>query len=125
MINIKDLKTGQVLLLVKRKYEKGIHVKESDEFTKVEIAKVGRRYVTLKNDVSSPTFDSQKDFKIGNGYKTMNYELYLSEKDYFNELQRSELLKEIKEFFNYLNYSRHLNMSLEDLEVIKKIIEKY
>lgn len=41
MINIKDLKVNQVLLLVKRKYEKGIHVKESDEFTKVEIAKVG------------------------------------------------------------------------------------
>lgn len=55
----------------------------------------------------------------------MKYELYLSEEDYFNELQRSELLKEIKEFFNYLNYSRHLNMSLEDLEIIKKIIEKY
>ena len=70
-------------------------------------------------------FDLQKDFKIDNGYKTMKYELYLSEEDYFNELQRSELLKEIKEFFNYLNYSRHLNMSLEDLEIIKKIIEKY
>ena len=122
MINIKDLKVNQVLLLVKRKYEKGIHVKESDEFTEVEIAKVGRRYITIKNNVSSPVFDSQKDFKIDNGYETMKYELYLSEEDYFNELQRSELLKEIKEFFNYLNYSRHLNMSLEDLEIIKKII---
>lgn len=125
MINIKDLKVNQVLLLVKRKYEKGIHVKESDEFTKVEIETVGRRYITIKNNVSSPVFDSKKDFKIDNGYKTMKYELYLSEEDYFNELQRSELLKEIKEFFNYLNYSQHLNMSFEDLEIIKNIIEKY
>ena len=124
MINIKDLKVNQALLLVKRRYEKGIHVKESDEFTKVEIAKVGRRYVTIKNNVSSPIFDSQKDFKIDNGYKTMKYELYLSEEDYFNELQKSELLKEVKEFFDS-NYSQNLNMSLEDLEVIKKIIEKY
>lgn len=44
---------------------------------------------------------------------------------YFNELQRSELLKEIKEFFSYLNSSQTLNMNLEDLEVVKKIIEKY
>lgn len=125
MINIKDLKTGQVLLLVKRRFEKGMHVKESDEFTEVEIVKVGRRYMKIENNIYSLIFDSQKDFKIDNGYKTMKYELYLSEEDYFNELQRSELLKEIKEFFNYLNYSRHLNMSLEDLEIIKKIIEKY
>ena len=125
MINIKDLKVNQVLLLVKRKYEKGIHVKESDEFTKVEIETVGSRYITIKNNVSSPVFDSKKDFKIDNGYKTMKYELYLSEEDYFNELQRSELLKEIKEFFDYLNCSQKLNMSLKDLEVIKKIIEKY
>lgn len=125
MINIKDLKVNQALLLVKRRYEKGIHKKESDEFTKVEIAKVGRRYVTLKNDVTSPIFDSQKDFKIDNGYKTMKYELYLSEEDYFNELQRSELLKKIEEFFNYSNSSQNLNMSFEDLEIIKNIIEKY
>lgn len=125
MINLKDLKTGQVLLLVKRKYEKGIHVKESDEFTEVEIVKVGRRYIKIQNNIHSLIFDSQKDFKISSGYKTMKYGLYLSKQDYFNELQRSELLKEIKEFFSYLNSSQTLNMSFEDLEVIKKIIEKY
>ena len=125
MINIKDLKVNQVLLLVKRKYEKGLYVKESDEFTKVEIKKVGRRYIKIQNNIHSLIFDLQKDFKIDNGYGKMKYGLYLSEEDYFDELQRSKLLKEIKEFFKYLNSSQKINMSLKDLEIIKNIIEKY
>ena len=54
----------------------------------------------------------------------VKFGLYLSEKDYFDELIKVDLLKKIKDFFSYINKQCNL-LSLEELENINSIIEKY
>lgn len=124
MINIKNLKVGQTLYLVRKGYENNLHKKELDKISKVEIIKVGRRYVTVSIGGYFKTFDSQEDFKIYHGYKQMKQGLYLSEKDYFEELKKEKLLKKIRDFFSYSDKQCEL-LSLEDLENINSIINKH
>ena len=124
MIDIKDLKVGQNLYLVRKGYENSIHKRELDKISKAEVIKVGRRYVTVDTDVTTETFDSQKDFKIYNGYDRVKFGLYLHEKDYFDEIAKADLLKKIRDFFNYSDKQCKL-LSLKDLETINEIIEKY
>ena len=133
MINIKSLKAGQTLYLVRKGYESNTHKRELDEIKKVEVIKVGRKYVIVNVGGYFETFDSQKNFKIYNGYGMVKFGLYLSEKDYvykrqekdyFDELIKVDLLKKIKDFFSYINKQCNL-LSLEELENINSIIEKY
>nr|DAY32335.1 MAG TPA: hypothetical protein [Caudoviricetes sp.] len=124
MINIKDLKIGQILYLVRKGYESNIHKRELDKISKVEVIKVGRKYVTVSVGGYFETFDSQKDFKIYNGYERVKFGLYFSEKDYFDELKKEKLLKKIRDSFNYSNKQCEM-LSLKDLETINEIIEKY
>lgn len=124
MINIKDLKVGQTLYLVRKGYENNTHKRELDKISKAEVIKVGRRYVTVDTSITTETFDSQKDFKIYNGYDRVKFGLYLREKDYFDELTKADLLKKIRDFFNYANKQCNL-LSLKDLETINEIIKKY
>lgn len=124
MINIKNLKVGQTLYLVRKGYENSIHKRELDKISKAEVIKVGRRYVTVDTDITTETFDSQEDFKICHGYKRMKQGLYLSEKDYFDELTMADLLKKIRDFFSYSGKQCDL-LRLEDLETINEIIKKY
>ena len=70
------------------------------------------------------TFDSRKDFKFYNYYKRARLGLYLSEKDYFDELTKADLLKKIRNFFSY-SYKQCELLSLEDLENINSIIKQY
>lgn len=124
MINIKGLKVGQRLYVVRKGYENNLHKKELDKISKAEVIKVGRRYVTVDTDVTTETFDSQKDFKIYNGYDRVKFGLYLHEKDYFDEIAKADLLKKIRDFFNYSDKQCKL-LSFEDLETINEIIKKY
>nr|DAR80462.1 MAG TPA: hypothetical protein [Caudoviricetes sp.] len=124
MINIKDLKVGQTLYLVRKGYENSIHKRELDKVSKAEVIKVGRRYVTVDTSITTETFDSQKDFKIYNGYDRVKFGLYLHEKDYFDEIAKADLLKKIRDFFSYSSKQCEL-LSLEELENINSIIEKY
>ena len=54
----------------------------------------------------------------------MKYGLYLCAKDYLDELTKEDLLKKIRDFFSYTNKQCDL-LSLEDLESINSIIDKY
>ena len=90
MINIKSLKAGQTLYLVRKGYESNTHKRELDEIKKVEVIKVGRKYVIVNVGGYFETFDSQKNFKIYNGYGRVKFGLYLSEKDYFDELIKED-----------------------------------
>jgi hypothetical protein len=122
MIDIKDLKIGQKVVLVEKKYENNKHKPELDTFDKAEIVKSGRRYVTVSVGGYFKTFDSQEDFKIYHGYNWMKQGLYLSEQDYFDELKKEKLLKKIRDFFSYSDKRGDL-LSLEDLESINSIID--
>ena len=124
MINIKDLKVGQTLYLVRMGYEKDIHKRELDKISKAEVIKVGRRYVTVDTDITTETFDSQAGFKIYKSYDRGKFGLYLREKDYFDELTMADLLKKIRDFFSYSGKQCDL-LSLDDLESINEIIKKY
>ena len=126
MIDIKDLKVGQTLYLVQKGYENNLHKKELDKISKAEVIKVGRRYVTVGTGITTKTFDYEEDFKVyyGYGYKQMKEGLYLSEKDYFDELTMADLLKKIRDFFSYSGKQCDL-LRLEDLETINEIIKKY
>lgn len=125
MINIKNLKVGQTLYLVRKGYESNTHKRELDKIKEVEVIKVGRKYVIVNVEGYFETFDSQKNFKIYNGYGMVKFGLYLTEKDYFDELKKAELSKKIKSFFNDYSYKYYLIISLEDLESINNIIDKY
>ena len=126
MINIKDLKVGQTLYLVRKRYENNLHKEELDRVLEVKVIKVGRRYVTVDTSITTKTFDYEEDFKVYYcyGYKQMKEGLYLSEKDYFDELTMADLLKKIRDFFSY-SYKQCELLSLEDLESINRIIDKY
>ena len=124
MLDIKNLKTGQKVVLVEKKYENNTHKPELDTFDKAEIVKIGRRYVTVSIGGYFETFDSQEDFKIYHGYKRMKQGLYLSVEDYFNELKKEKLLKRIRDFFSYSGKQCDL-LSLEELESINSIIDSY
>ena len=54
----------------------------------------------------------------------MKFGLYLREKDYFDEITKADLLKEIYDFFSYRS-KQHKLLSLKDLETINEIIKKY
>ena len=126
MINIKDLKVGQTLYLVRKGYENNLHKEELDRVLEVKVIKVGRRYVTVDTSITTKTFDYEEDFKVyyGYGYKQMKEGLYLSEKDYFDELTMADLLKKIRDFFSYSGKQCDL-LRLEDLESINRIIDRY
>ena len=124
MIDIKDLKLGQKVVLVKKKYENNTHKPELDKFDKAEIVKIGRKYVTVGIRGHFETFDTRKDFKFYNYYERARFGLYISEKDYFDELKKEKLLKRIRDFFSYSGKQCEL-LSLEDLESINSIIKQY
>ena len=126
MINIKDLKVGQTLYLVRKGYENIIHKRELDKISKAEVIKVGRRYVTVDTSITTKTFDYEEDFKVyyGYGYKQMKEGLYLCVQDYIDELKKEDLLKEIIDFFSYINKKCEF-LSLDDLKTINEIIKKY
>jgi len=126
MIDIKDLKVGQTLYLVRKGYENNTHKRELDKINEVEVIKVGRRYVTVSVGGYFETFDSQEDFKIyyGYGYKRMKEGLYLCLQDYIDELKKEKLLMKVRDFFS-CNTSQYMLLSLEELENINEIIKKY
>lgn len=126
MIDMKDLKVGQTLYLVRKGYENNLHKKELDKISKAGVIKVGRRYVTVDTSITTKTFDSQEDFKVyyGYGYKQMKEGLYLCVQDYIDELTKADLLKKIRDFFSYSSKQCDL-LRLEDLETINEIIDKY
>ena len=123
MINIKNLKVGQTLYLVRKGYENNTHKRELDKISKAEVIKVGRKYVTVSLGGYFETFDSQEDFKIYKGYKQMKQGLYLCAEDYFDELKKEKLLRKIRDSFNYSNKQCEM-LSLEDLESISSIIDR-
>ena len=127
MIDIKDLKVGQTLYLVRKGYENNTHKRELDKISKAEVIKVGRRYVTVDTSITTKTFDYEEDFKVyyGYGYKQMKEGLYLCVQDYFDELAKEDLLKEVRGFFDTYNSREYELISLEDLETINEIIKKY
>ncbi|KXB54503.1 hypothetical protein [Lachnoanaerobaculum saburreum] len=125
MINIKDLKLGQCVYVVKVGYVRSTRKQELDEIIKTKVVKVGRRYISVDIKGFIETFDSQKDFKIYNQYDKPRFELYLTEKDYFDELKKAKLSRKIKSFFDDYSYKYYLIISLEDLENINNIIDKY
>lgn len=123
MINIKNLKVGQTLYLVRKGYENNTHKRELDKISKAEVIKVGRKYVTVSLGGYFETFDSQENFKIYKGYKQMKQGLYLCAEDYFDELKKEKLLRKIRDSFNYSNKQCEM-LSLEDLESISSIIDR-
>lgn len=126
MINIKNLKVGQTLYLVRKGYENNLHKEELDRVLEVKVIKVGRRYVTVDTCITTETFDSQEDFKVyyGYGYKRMKQGLYLCVQDYIDELKREKLLMKVRDFFS-CSTGQYRLLSLEELENINSIIDKY
>ena len=126
MINIKNLKVGQTLYLVRKGYENNLHKEELDRVLEVKVIKVGRRYVTVDTCITTKTFDSQEDFKVyyGYGYKRMKQGLYLCVQDYIDELKREKLLMKVRDFFS-CSTGQYRLLSLEELEIINSIIDKY
>ena len=126
MIDIKDLKVGQTLYLVRKGYENNTHKRELDKISKAEVIKVGRRYVAVDTGITTETFDSQEGFKIYNnyGYMKMKCGLYLCVQDYIDELKKEKLLMKVRDFFSYRD-KHYILMNLEDLESINSIIDKY
>ena len=126
MINIKNLKVGQTLYLVRKGYENNLHKEELDRVLEVKVIKVGRRYVTVDTCITTKTFDSQEDFKVyyGYGYKRMKQGLYLCVQDYIDELKREKLLMKVRDFFS-CSTGQYRLLSLEELENINSIIDKY
>ncbi len=127
MIDIKDLKVGQTLYLVRKGYENNTHKRELDKISKAEVIKVGRRYVTVDTSITTKTFDYEEDFKVyyGYSYKRMKEGLYLCVQDYLDELATEDLLKEVRGFFDTYNSRECELISLKDLETINEIIKKY
>ena len=126
MINIKNLKVGQTLYLVRKGYENNTHKEELDRVLEVKVVKAGRRYVTIDTDITTETFDSQEDFKIYNnyGYMKMKSGLYLCVQDYIDELKKEKLLMKVRDFFS-CSTGQYRLLSLEELENINSIIDKY
>ena len=121
MYDIKDFYVGRTVVMVRRGYDNDIHKRELDKFKEVIVIRKGSRYVTA--DSNTPfIFDVRNDFKIDNGRGRIVYGLYLCEQDYFDELEKADLLKEIKRFFNTYDRKIHENMPLKDLREIAKII---
>ena len=121
MYKIKDFYVGRTVVMVRRGYDNDIHKRELDKFKEVIVIRKGSRYVTA--DSNTPfIFDVRNDFKIDNGRGRIVYGLYLCEQDYFDELEKADLLKEIKRFFNTYDRKLHENMPLKDLREIAKII---
>lgn len=121
MYDIKDFYVGRTVVIVRRGYDNDIHKRELDKFKEVVVIRKGSRYVTA--DSNTPfIFDVRNDFKIDNGRGKIAYGLYLCEQDYFDELEKDDLLKEIKRFFNTYDRKIHENMPLKDLREIAKII---
>lgn len=121
MYNIKDFYVGRTVVMVRRGYDNDIHKRELDKFKEVVVIRKGSRYITV--DSNTPfIFDVRNDFKIDNGRGRIVYGLYLCEQDYFDELEKADLLKEIKRFFNTYDRKIHENMPLKDLREIAKII---
>nr|DAP18391.1 MAG TPA: hypothetical protein [Caudoviricetes sp.] len=126
MIDIKDLRVGQSMYEVQSGYERGLHKEEIDTVQEVTVTKVGKRYVTVKSKIGFRTFDSKEDFKIYDGYsyKRLDCALYASVQDYLDELKKEKTLKKIRDYFSY-DYKRFNLLSLEELESINSIIDKY
>lgn len=126
MIDIKDLRVGQSMYEVQSGYERGLHKEEIDTVQEVTVTKVGKRYVTVKSEIGFRTFDSKEDFKIYDGYsyKRLDRALYASVQDYHDELKKEKTLKMIRDYFSY-DYKRFNLLSLEELESINSIIDKY
>jgi hypothetical protein len=121
MYNIKDFYVGRTVVMVRRGYDNDIHKRELDKFKEVVVIRKGSRYVTA--DSNTPfIFDVRNDFKIDNGRGKIAYGLYLCEQDYFDELEKADLLKEVRSFFNTYDRKTHENISLKDLREISKII---
>jgi hypothetical protein len=122
MYNIKDFHVGQKVILVERQYVNGIHMRELDAFEDAMVMRRGRVYVEVDYKGITLVFDTYNDFKIDRG--RIDYRLYLCKQDYFDELEKSDLLKEIKRFFK--DYSRpYDSMRLNDLREISRIIRVY
>ena len=126
MIDIKDLRVGQSMYEVQSGYERGLHKEEIDTVQEVTVTKVGKRYVTVKSEIGFRTFDSKEDFKIYDGYsyERLDRALYASVQDYHDELKKEKTLKKIRDYFSY-DYKRFNLLSLEELESINSIIDKY
>ena len=125
MINIKDLKVGQSVYVVKMGYAWSARKQELDKIIETKVAKVGRKYVTVGTGVTAETYDSQKDYKIYNGYGKVRSGLYLSVEDYFTELKKEQFLENIKSFFNDYSDKYYMLMDFEDLESINNIVKQY
>lgn len=121
MYKIKDFYVGRTVVMVRLGYDNYIHKRELDEFKEVVVIRKGSRYVTA--DSNTPfIFDVRNGFKIDDGRGRIAYGLYLCEQDYFDEMEKADLLKEIKSFFNTYDRKIHENMPLKDLREIAKII---
>lgn len=125
MIDIKDLKVGQRLYLIRKRYGYNAPKEGRSRVFEVNVVKAGRRYVTVCTGTTNITFDSQDDFKVYYGYKRMKEGLYLCVQDYIDELKKEDLLKEVRGFFDIYNSREYELISLEDLETINEIIKKY
>ena len=92
----------------------------------MKVVKAGRRYVTVNTYITTETFDSQEDFKIYNNYGHMKMKcgLYLCVQDYVDELKKEKLLMKLRDFFSSSTGQYRL-LSLEELENINSIIDKY
>ena len=88
------------------------------------VIRQGRVYVDVDYKGTTLVFNANDGFKITNGCGRIKAGLYLCEQDYTDELEKSNLLKEIKGFFT--DYSRSYDsMRLDDLREISQIIGVY
>lgn len=93
-----------------------------------EVVSVGRKYITARPKGTYRWHDTK--FEIENGFRqvytcgTVDYLLFLSKEDIFNEIWRSETRKYIESF---ARWERGLvrKMSDEDLRMVSSIFKKY
>ena len=86
---------------------------------KVEVAKVGRKYVTIGNGIWERKFDSERDYKEYVTCGGADYQLYSSKQEIFEEIEHGDKLRLIRDRIG--QYGR-CDLSLDQVRQIYDII---
>ena len=126
-MDLKDFKVGQTVWI--RLTGNAIRGKRGDELIEEwVIDKIGRKYITASKKTGYPrriVFE-----KRGYGYEDrfvektdycVDYIMYETEKEIRDEMEKDEIYRDIRLFFDSFNKSK---LTLEQLRSIKKIIDE-
>lgn len=115
MLQLSDFKVGQTVIISgDRRYPDG---------NKVTVSKVGRKYVTVKNNWGERQFyaDGREDYLVEKITYGSPAALYPSEEAFQNATERARLREKMRRTFDW---SSRTKLTLEQLKRIDAIIEE-